>query len=382
MDSDRQRRGPEQPTAASGTARQFRVLDRRAWRAVPWLLCFWLSGCVNFGYYQHLASGQLQLLRQREPIHAVISDQRRDAELRARLALVVQARRFAIEALGLPDNRSYLSYVELGRRHVLWNLLAAPEFSVEARPQCFPLAGCVAYRGFFRRELAEAAAERLHAEGFDVWIGGVDAFSSLGWFADPVLSSMLHRDDEQLAGLIFHELAHQRFYLPGDSAFSESYASFVERQGLAQWRAARGLPPPDEQARQRQARFVRLILDTREHLRRLYALPLQADALRQAKAQVFAELREQYRRLREENAVADYDAFMAGPLNNASLLPFALYDQWVPAFARLFEEVGEDWVAFHAEVRRLGGLPGEQRRRRLAELGGEDNPPGSAAGSD
>src|SRR5690606_3307966 len=128
-----------------------------------------------------------------------------------------------------------------------------------------------------------------------------------------------------------------------DSAFSESYASFVERQGLAQWRAARGLPPPDEQARQRQARFVRLILDTRERLRRLYALPLQADALRQAKAQVFAELREQYRGLREENAVADYDAFMAGPLNNASLLPFALYDQWVPAFARLFEEVGEDW---------------------------------------
>ena len=368
MDSGRRRRGPGKPTAASGKARRFRVLDRGPGRAVPWLLCLWLSGCVNLGYYQQLASGQLQLLRQREPVSRVLSDERRDPQLRERLDRALQARRFASQVLRLPDNRSYLSYVELDRPHVLWSLMATPEFSVEASPQCFPLAGCVAYRGYFRRELAEAAAERLRARGLDVWLGGVDAYSSLGWFADPLVSSMLRRDDEQLAGLIFHELAHQRFYLPGDTAFNESYASFVERQGLREWRARRGLPAADDAAERRQTAFVALLLETREHLRALYASPRSVEAQRQAKAEVFAQLQVDYRRLRDAGQVANYDGFMARPLNNASLLPFALYDQWVPAFARLFAEVGEDWSAFHDTVRQLGDLPTEERRSRLAAL--------------
>lgn len=318
-----------------------------------------------------MATGQLQLLRQREPITQVLSDRRRDPQLRARLGVAVQARHFASQVLGLPDNRSYLSYVELDRPHVLWSLMATPEFSVEASPQCFPLAGCVAYRGYFRLELAEAAAARLRARGLDVWLGGVDAYSSLGWFADPLLSSMLRRDDEQLAGLIFHELAHQRFYLPGDTAFNESYASFVERQGLREWRARRGLPAPDGAAEQWHRAFVALILDTRERLRVLYAAPRSVEALRQAKAEALAQLRADYRRMREADQVANFDRFMAGPLNNASLLPFALYDQWVPAFARLFAEVGEDWSAFHEAVRQLGGVSAEQRRSRLAALQGD-----------
>ena len=349
-------------------ARRFRVLDRGLRLGVPWLLCLGLSGCVNLAYYHQLATGQLQLLRQREPVERVLADERRDPQLRERLAGVLKARRFASERLGLPDNRSYLSYVELDRPHVLWSLMATPAFSVEARVQCFPLAGCVAYRGYFRRELAETAAERLRAQGLDVWVGGVDAYSSLGWFADPLLSSMLRRDDEQLAGLIFHELAHQRYYLAGDTAFSESYASFVERQGLREWRAQRGLPASDGEAERRHAAFVRLMLEARERLRRLYATPLAPAAMQRAKVDAFDQLRADYRRLREAGAVANFDAFMAGPLNNASLLPFALYDQWVPAFERLFAQMGGDWAAFHAAVRRLGEQPEAQRRARLEAL--------------
>lgn len=351
---------------------RFRVLDRRLRLGVPGLLCLWLSGCVNLAYYHQLAAGQLQLLRQREPVERVLSDQRRDPQLRARLAAAVEARRFASEVLALPDNRSYLGYVELDRPHLLWSLMATPEFSVEARAQCFPLAGCVAYRGYFRRDLAEAAAARLRAEGLDVWLGGVDAYSSLGWFADPLTSSMLRRSDEQLAGLIFHELAHQRYYLPGDTAFSESYASFVERQGLREWRERRGLPAPDGETERRYRAFVALALDTRERLRQLYATPLAPEAMRNAKADLFARLRSDYRRLRQAGAVADFDVFMAGPLNNASLLPFALYDRWVPAFARLFAEADGDWHAFHEAVRRLGDLTEERRRRQLDALAGAE----------
>ena len=310
----------------------------------------------------------------------MLSDQRRDPQLRERLGLALQMRRLASQVLKLPDNRSYVSYVELGRPHVLWSLMATPEFSVHAMPQCFPLAGCVAYRGYFRRELAEAAAGRLRARGLDVWLAGVDAYSSLGWFADPLLSSMLRRDDAQLAGLIFHELAHQRVYLPGDTAFSESYASFVESQGLCEWWVRHGLPPVDGVALQRNRAFVALMLETRERLREIYASPRSEHALRQAKAHTFAQLRAEYRRLREAGQMANFDTFMAAPLNNASLLPFALYDQWVPAFARLFAEVDGDWSVFHEAVRRLGDQPAEQRRSRLEALLKEANWKGRRGG--
>lgn len=368
MNSDLRPREPGKPAAASGKARRFRILDRHLCRLVPWLLCLGLSGCVNIGYYHQLAAGQLQLLRQREPIARVVSDQRRDPELRQRLAMVLQARRFASRTLQLPDNRSYLSYVELDRPYVLWNLMATPEFSVEAIAHCVPLAGCVAYRGYFRQALAAAAAQRLRAQGLDVWIGGVDAYSTLGWFADPLFSSMLRRDDEQLAGLLFHELAHQQVYVPGDTAFNESYASFVARQGLQAWRRQRGLPPADELAERRQTAFVMLMLQTRGALRQLYASPRSAQAMREAKAEAFGQLRAKYQRLRRKGQVPDYDHFMSGPLNNASLLPFALYDQWVPAFAQLFTLTGGDWVAFHDAVQQLGSAPAAQRHSRLEVL--------------
>jgi len=243
-------------------------IDSRSLRWVPLLLAVCLNGC---SYYGQLAAGQLELLRQREPIEALIVDESRDAALRQRLGEVLQARRFASQALELPDNDSYRLYAELGRPYVVWNLFATEEFSVKPLEHCFPIAGCVAYRGYFRQGAARGEAARLRLSGLDTHVAGVEAYSTLGWFADPLLSSMLRRNDEQLAALIFHELAHQQLYLPGDTAFNESYATFVEREGLRQWRAHRDLPQRDEQARVRYRLLVELLLDTRRRLAQLYA---------------------------------------------------------------------------------------------------------------
>src|SRR5690606_34424926 len=211
------------------------MIDCRLLRAVPLLLVLLTSGCAS--YYGQLAQGQWQLLRDRQPLERVIADPATDPALQRRLALAGQARDFASARLGLPDNGSYRSYVELDRPFVVWNVFATEEFSVEPRQHCFPIAGCVAYRGYFRLGRARGAAALLAAEGLDTWVAPVDAYSTLGWFDDPLLSSMLRRDDARLAGVIFHELAHQQLYLPGDTAFNESYASFVEQEGLRQWLA-------------------------------------------------------------------------------------------------------------------------------------------------
>ncbi len=199
---------------------------------------------------------------------------------------------------------------------------------------------------------------------------GVQAYSTLGWFDDPLLSSMLRWDDERLAGLIFHELAHQRLYVPGDTAFNESYASFVEREGLRQWRASRGLPATDETAWHRYAQFSQLMLETRDRLATLYASELSEPAKRDAKAAEFVRLRQAYRRLRDLSWDGDgrFDRWMAQPLNNASLLPFGLYDRWVPAFAALFQQLDGDWSRFYARVEALGRLPTDERTSLLDAL--------------
>ena len=346
------------------------LLDRwvRPW--VPLLLSGWLGGCVNFGYYAQLLEGQVQLLRQREPVAGVLADQRRDPRLRERLALALQARTFASRTLHLPDNRSYRSYVELDRPYVLWNVFAAGEFSVAPLLHCFPLAGCVAYRGYYQPGRARGAAALLRQRGWDTQVAGSEAYSTLGWFADPLLSSMLQQDDAHLAGLIFHELAHQRLYVPGDTAFNESFASFVEQQGLHQWHAARGLAPPDPAAQRQREEFVALLLQTRERLRRLYAEELPSDAMRRRKQAEFDRLRADYRQWRDMRWNGDrrYDGWIAAPLNNAALLPFGLYDQWLGAFATLFRQAGEAWPAFYARAAALARLPPDERRRALEHL--------------
>jgi predicted aminopeptidase len=329
-----------------------------------------LAGCGSIRYYAQAVHGQGELIVHRRSIDKLLHDPGTDPALAARLQLALQAREFASRHLGLPDNRSYASYVALDRPYVVWNVFAAPRYSVQALPQCFPIAGCVAYRGWFSEAAAHADAARWRADGDDVWIGGVPAYSTLGWFADPILSSMLRWDDDELAGTIFHELAHQLIYVKSDTAFNESFATFVQDQGLRAWRASRGLPPQDGHQQALADSFSRLVLDLRQRLKTLYASGVDENAMAAGKRDEIAAFRARYERWRQREACGDhrYDNWVAQPINNAKLLPFGLYDQWTPAFAALFRKAEGSWPAFHAEVRELAGEPKARRDRKLQAL--------------
>lgn len=329
-----------------------------------------LCDCSSLRYYTQAVHGQGELVFHRHAVSAVVSDPATDPKLAARLRLAQQARRFASQRLDLPDNRSYTSYVELHRPYVVWNVFATPRFSVDAVPQCFPITGCVAYRGWFREADAKADAAKLQARGDDVWIGGVPAYSTLGWFADPILSSMLSWDDDELDSTIFHELAHQLIYVKNDTAFNESFATFVQTEGLREWRQSRGLPPQDGRDQAVDDGFARLVLDLRDRLKKLYASDVNEAAMAAGKQREIEAFRARYARWRDRDWPNDhrYDSWVAKPINNARLLPFGLYDQWMPAFGVLFERAERSWPAFYVGVRALAKLPKTQRERQLQEL--------------
>lgn len=336
--------------------------------AVP-LLALLLGGCSTLDYYAHLGQGQWQLLQARQPVERLLDDSATAPDLARRLTLSQQARDFASASLQLSENRSYRLYADLERPFVVWNVFATPEFSLDPELHCFPIAGCVAYRGYYQQGRARGAAALLRQQGLDTYIGGIEAYSTLGWFDDPLLNTMLRWSDERFIAVIFHELAHQQYYLPGDTAFNESFATFVEREGLRQWHAARGETPLASDDRQRQ-QFIELVLASRERLSRLYASDLPPHEMRAAKQAEFERLRQDYRALRQREwgGQGRYDAWIESPLNNAKLLPFGLYDQWVPAFAALFTREGRDWRAFYTAVAALGRLPEADRRAALESL--------------
>jgi len=348
-------------------------LDRFFRGLVPALGIFLLSGCSTLDYYQQLTRGQVSLLRAREPVAQVIDDPSRDPALRARLAQAEKARAFASQQLGLPDNRSYRLYADIRRPFVVWNVFATREFSLDPIQHCFPIAGCVAYRGYYEQGRARGAAALLRQQGLDVYMGGVEAYSTLGWFDDPIISSMMNWGDERLATLIFHELAHQQVYVPGDTPFNESFATFVEQEGTRQWRAARGLPPQADNQNLRRDTFVHMVLGLRDRLGALYAQPLSAQAMRERKQAEIDAFRLAYRNLRDTQwgGKGAYDAWVEAPINNAKLLPFGLYDRWVPAFAALYQRSDERWPAFYQAVRNLAALPPAQRQRALEALLGK-----------
>ncbi|MEO5627211.1 MAG: aminopeptidase [Dokdonella sp.] len=330
-----------------------------------------LDACSSLRYTAHVAHGQAMLLVHRQSVARMVADPRTDASLRARLSEAQAARRFASDHLDLPRNRSYTSYVDLGRPFVTWNVFATPEFSVEPVTHCFPFAGCVAYLGFFDSTHALEAAKKLADRGDDAQVEGAAAYSTLGWFADPLLSSMLRWDDDELDGVIFHELAHQQLYVKDDTAFNESFASFVQEQGLRDWRAARGLMPKDAAAESvRDLGFQHLVLDLRERLRALYAKPLAAAEMRAAKENEMAAFRQRYASVRDSDWHGDvrYDHWVAAPIDNARLLPFGLYERWVAAFAALFEQSGKAWPAFYLRVANLAKTPKLQRDCELTTL--------------
>lgn len=330
-----------------------------------------LGGCATVHYYAQSAAGQLGLMHHTRPIDEVLDAPDTPPELAARLRLSQRLRAFAVDRLALPDNGSYRGYADLHRRAVLWSVVATPAYDVAPKTWCYPLVGCLAYQGWFDHADAETQAARLRGQGMDVAVLPVPAYSTLGWFADPLPSTVIHWPEPQLAGLMFHELAHQRLYIPGDTAFNESYASAVARLGVGLWLADR--PEVLGAWRDREARAAtvsRLLLQARHKLAVAFATA-HDDAERAArKAAIYQRLRADYAALSRDWPVPrPYAHWFAGDrLNNALLAQVAVYDQWVPAFERLWAQHDGDPAAFHRAAAALGALPPAERERRLTAL--------------
>lgn len=328
------------------------------------------GGC----YLLQAAGGQMELTSKRQPIAKLLTDERTPEELRARLEYVAAARTFASQELGLPDNDSYRSYADVGRPYVVWNVFATDEFSVQPKRWCFPIAGCVVYRGYFKEDSAKTYARRLRLRGSDTAVGGVAAYSTLGHFKDPVLNTMLGWSDVQLASTLFHELAHQVVYVPGDSEFNEAFATVVEEAGLQRWLAARGrLQDLDEwnEQRERNAQFVKLLLQTRDRLDTLYRSDLPDDEKRERKQYEFGVLKLQYSQLKADQwqGYRGYDAWFSRTLNNAHLVSAATYYGCVPGLRRLLQSVAGDLPAFYEKARELAKETNEARAAAVCSEG-------------
>lgn len=328
-----------------------------------------VAGCSTLGYYWQALDGQMELVRKARPIPEIVADPATTPHLKARLECVREIRDFASRSLSLPDNGSYRRYADLNRRFVVWNVFAAKEFSVQPRQWCFPIAGCVDYRGYFSESGAEAMAARLRAEGLDVYIGGVPAYSTLGWLKDPVLNTFVNFPDEEVARLIFHELSHQLVYAPGDSTFNESFAVTVETEGVERWIEARGTAEQRavfDAAQQRRRDFVALVARTRERLGELYASGRPPERMRAEKAAIFGAMRADYSVLKERwGGFTGYDGWFSQPLDNAQLASVAIYTQLVPGFQKLLAANGDDLPRFYAAVKTLAKQPESGRREVL-----------------
>jgi len=336
----------------------------RAWIAVL-LAAAISSGC----YLMQAAGGQAAVMAKRRPISTVIANASTQGMVRAQLQAVTLIRDFASRELKLPDNGSYRQYADIGRPFVVWNVVAAPEFSLQPRQWCFAIAGCVAYRGYFKEGSALAFAAGLRRRGDDVVVGGVAAYSTLGHFDDPILSSMLGWSDVQLASIVFHELTHQLLYVPGDSAFNEALATVVEQDGVRRWLRAQGRArdlASYERQEERYAQVLSLLSRGRAELELVYASSLPPDAMRDRKALAFSRLREEYEKSKSGwGAEAPFAAWFSQPMNNAQLASVATYQQCVPGLARELAAVDGDSGRFYARARELAKLDPERRRGLL-----------------
>jgi predicted aminopeptidase len=301
---------------------------RRLVRARYWLAAgcaaLVLAGCAQLKYYMQAAQGQYALWSDARPIEDWLGDPSTDPELKARLEKALLIRRFAVKELGLPDNASYKNYAALSRPFVLWNVVATPELSLRPIQWCFPIAGCVSYRGYYGKEDAMAYAAELRKEGDDVQVGGVPAYSTLGWFSDPLLSTFINYSDAELARMVFHELAHQVVYVPGDSQFNEGFATAVEEAGVQRWLELYGTDPMREAYIRYNARrqdFLELLVRHRQMLADTYASrKTSVKHKREEKARIFAHLKSDYQKLKESwGGYAGYDRWFAAVQKLATL---------------------------------------------------------------
>lgn len=361
---------------------------RRKWLLVILLgiVLATVSGCQTIGYYAQAAKGQYQILRHEKRIDKLIADPQTPADLRQKLELIQNLRAFAKDSLKLPVDNNYIKYVDLHRKYVVWNVQAAPEFSLQPRTWWYPLVGSLEYRGYFSEMGAHRYADRIAKKGDDVYVDGVEAYSTLGWFKDPILNTFIDQSEPELAEVIFHELGHKRVFCRGDTDFNEAYATTVGQEGARRWLRAKGdtnLLAKYAITISRDNQFVHLILSTRTRLEQIYGDTLDKDGkvkaakipplppaqLREEKQRVFADLHSQYLQLKTSwGGYSGYDDWFAHELNNAQLNTIANYYDFLPSFKRLLELNGGDLEKFYQAVERLSKMPKEERHRRLREL--------------
>jgi len=347
------------------------IVQRRAWIAAAAVLLI-LGGC---GYYAQSIGGHLDLMAKRQDIGTLVEDESTPVELKKKLERAKEIREFAIEELALPDDGSYRSYVDVGKPYVTWNVIAAPALSLQPKTWCFPVIGCVSYRGYFEESDAREYADELEFEGMDVAVAGARAYSTLGWFDDPILNTILFDAEYRFAGTLFHELTHERLFVAGDSSFNESYAVAVEREGVQRWLARNATPSMLEAyalERTRRDEFLALVLATRENLETLYASSMDDGDKLLEKERLFGRLRLGYAQLKASwGGYSGYDGWFANDLNNARLALLATYNAYVPAFERLLADQDGDMSKFHEAVEALSKLPKEERNAELERLAAE-----------
>lgn len=363
------------------------LLSKRPHLALALLACLGLTGCAHpsdaLAYYWQSVRGHLQMMQAAAPLDDWIAQDNTPEALRARLQLAQRARDFAVTELGLPDNESYRRYADLQRPAAVWNVVAAPPFALQLHTWCFPVTGCIGYRGYFTEAAAQAEAARLAAQGLEVEVYGVPAYSTLGYMnwmgGDPLLNTFIGWPEGEFVRLLFHELAHQVVYAPGDTLFNESFATAVDRLGSAQWLATQASEPARQAfaaSEERRRSFRALTRATRARLSEIYeqkeALAHDHQALAAMKDEAMSTFRKDYAALRSAwhatpAQLAGYDRWVA-KANNASFAAQAAYDEWVPAFEALFDQSGRRWQPFYDEVRKLAALPRQERTDRLRAL--------------
>ena len=336
------------------------------------LLLIVLSGCASPFYYSQAVQGQWEIVAKRHPVAGILADPATPPKLRSQLELVQRLRDFASHELLLPDNQSYRGYTDLQRPFVLWNVFATPELSLEPKRWCFLVAGCVPYRGYFTRAKAENFAAKLKQKGYDVYVGGVPAYSTLGWFNDPLLNTFIYRSEAELAGLLFHELTHQKLYVGGDSTFNESFATTVELEGVQRWfRQSGNINEAEAYLKKikRRDEFISLVLKHRAQLSEMYASNLSDPEKRAAKARVFDTLRQDYASLKKEwGGNTDFDRWFTPDLNNAQLAAIGTYSQHVKAFQALLAQQNGDLAAFYRAVEQIAHMKKSGRSLALRKL--------------
>ena len=339
-----------------------------------------LAGCADTGYYLQSVAGHLQMMQAARPVTQWLGDDTVAPALKQRLALTQRIRSFGVTELQLPDNASYQRYADLPRRSAVWNVVAAPEFSLTVKTWCFLVTGCVGYRGYFTEAQAREQGRELKQQGLEAFVYGVPAYSTLGWMnwagGDPLLSTFIQYPEGELARLIFHELAHQVLYVKDDTVFNESFATAVERLGGARWLAQQGSATARQEYAQfdgRRRQFRALALATRDRLLAVYdqSPALDRTELRELKSRAMDDFRAEYARLKTGwGGYSGYDTWVAGA-NNAAFGAQAAYDELVPAFERLFEREGQNWQRFYDAVRRLAHMPAAQRLHELKTIASE-----------